>query len=222
MNNTMTYRTAPTPRSRWNTLILTLLFAIASQTTTAQGVEEVWLNKAVNLLQQKGVEVVFRINEDGMRLGGKLLMSGNKFMFDTDQMKVWFDGNLQYTLQVSNDYSELYINTPTLDEQQSINPYLLLMHYNHNFTLSDGGEKNLDGKLVHKVILTAKDDTQELSGVNVYIKEDGELLELHLIFPDDRSYRIEVRSMRYGLTFPNHTFIYSEKDYPVDEIIDMR
>ena len=75
----------------------------------AQGPAEVWLNKASALFQQKGVEIVFRINEEGVRIGGKLLMCENRFLFDTDEMKVWYDGTTQWTLQTDGDYNELYI-----------------------------------------------------------------------------------------------------------------
>ena len=43
------------------------LAALAVQSVAAQGVAEVWLNKAVEQFQNKGVEVVFRINEEGMK-----------------------------------------------------------------------------------------------------------------------------------------------------------
>lgn len=209
-------------KSTWSILAISLLLFLPSQPLCAQSVAEVWLNKAVTFLKKKGAEIVFRINEDGMRLGGKLLMEDNKYMFDTDKMKVWYDGSTQYTLQIDGDYSELYISAPTLEEQQSINPYLLLKHYNQNFIATDGGERNVEGKLVHKVILTAKDDMQELSSINVYILNTGELAALQLIFPDNRIYKIEVRSIRSGLTFTNSTFTYSEKEHPANEIIDMR
>lgn len=188
----------------------------------AQGPAEVWLNKASALFQQKGVEIVFRINEEGVRIGGKLLMCENRFLFDTDEMKVWYDGTTQWTLQTDGDYNELYISDPSPEDQQSINPYLLLKNYHKGFVPTDGGEKTISGHLLHEVILTAKDGSQELSRLNVYLKENAELAALHLVFPDDRIYRIEIRSMRSGLTFPKNTFVYSEKDFPADEVIDMR
>ena len=199
-----------------------LLAILAAQSVSAQGVAEVWLNKAVEQFQNKGVEVVFRINEEGFHIGGKLLMDGNSYHFDTDEMKVWYDGTTQWTMQFDDDYTELYIGNPTLEDQQSINPYLVLKNYKNHFTASDGSEKMMGGKPVHEVILTAKDNRQELSALHVYIKSDGSLSALHLIFPDERVYKVDVRSMRSGLTFPKQTFTYSEQTFPADEVIDMR
>ena len=202
-----------------------LLIAIAMMLTlplSAQGTAEVWINKAVALFQNKGAEIIFHINEEGFHLNGKLLMEGNSYHFDTDEMKVWFDGTTQWTMQFDDDYKELYISNPSPEDQQSINPYLLLKNYKKHFTASDGSEKMMSGKPVHEVILTAKDDQQELTSLRVYIKSDGHIAALLLDFPDDREYKIDVRSMRSGLTFPKNTFTYPEKTLPADEVIDMR
>ena len=199
-----------------------LLAALAVQSVAAQGVAEVWINKAVEQFQNKGVELVFRINEDGFHIGGKLLMEDNSYHFDTDEMKVWYDGTTQWTMQFDDDYSELYISNPTLEDQQSINPYLVLKNYKDHFVAADGTEKSMNGKPVHEVILTAKDKRQELSSLKVYIKSDGCIDSMQLIFPDERIYKVDVRSMRSGLTFPKQTFTYSEQTFPADEVIDMR
>lgn len=206
-------------RTRLFIISLATLFA---QSISAQGTAEVWISKAVSQFQNKGAEVTFRINEEGFHMSGKLLMEGDSYHFDTEEMKVWFDGTTQWTMQYDDEYSELYISNPTIEEQQSINPYLLLKNYKEHFTARDGSEKTIAGKPVHEVILTAKDDQQELSSLRVYIKSDGSIAALVLDFPDDREYRIEVRTMRSGLTFPKQIFTYSEKTFPTDEVIDMR
>lgn len=201
------------------TITLTIVAALPA---SAQGTADVWLNKATEKLQNKGTEIVFRISDDGMRISGKLLIEGKNFIYDTAEMKIWYDGTTQWTMQMGNGYNELYINTPTPEEQQAINPYMLLSGYKDNFTAMDGGEKNLDGKLVHKVKLKANNENLELTNVNVYILSDGNLASLELIAPDERVYEIEIRSMRNGLTFPKDTFRYEAKNHPADEVIDLR
>ena len=207
---------------RTQSIFFTLLLLCSTLPLSAQGTAEVWINKAVSLFQNKGSEVVFRIDEEGYHISGKLLMEGNNYHFDTEEMKVWFDGTTQWTMQYDDEYCELYISNPTPEDQQSINPYLLLKNYKEHFTARDGSEKLISGKPVHEVILTAKDDQQELSSLHVYIKSDGHIAALLLNFPDDREYKIDVRSMRSGLTFPKNTFTYSEKSFSADEVIDMR
>lgn len=203
-------------------ILFTLFSVFIFQPLLAQGPAEVWLKKAASKFEQKGVDLSFRINEDGARLSGRLLIEGRKFCFLTDEMKIWYDGTTQWTLQFDDDYSELYINEPTLDEQQSINPYLLLGSYQEHFTATDEGEKNINGQLLHYVVLEAKDDQQELSQLGLYLDSEATPVALVLTFPDERKYKIEVRSLRNGLTFAQHTFSYNPKDYPAAEIIDMR
>lgn len=195
---------------------------LATIPVSAQGAAEVWLNKATEKLQNKGAEIVFRINEESIRISGKLLMDGHKFIYDTEEMKIWYDGTTQWTMQMGGGYNELYINNPTLEEQQIINPYLLLTSYKDHFTATDGGERNHNGKLVHMVKLKANDESQEPSDINIYITHDGTLSLLEVVAPDGHLYKIEVRSMRNGLTFPKDTFTYQAKEYPADEVVDMR
>ena len=146
-------------------IITCLVMLFAASPVSAQGAAEVWLNKATEKLRNKGTEIAFRIHEEGVNISGKLLMDGEKFLYDTDEMKIWFDGITQWTLQMGNGYNELYINNPTPEEQQSINPYLLLSNYKEHFTIADGGRKD-NGKPEHKVIMTPNDKSQAPSSIN--------------------------------------------------------
>ena len=202
--------------------IMCLVMLFTASPLSAQGVAEVWLNKAAEKLRNKGTEIMFRIHEDGINISGKLLMDGEKFLYDTDEMKIWFDGITQWTLQLGGDYNELYINNPTIEEQRSINPYLLLNSYKEHFTVVDGGEKTYNGKPTHMVTLKPYNENLEGTSFNVYITSDGGLALLELEVSDGQFYKIDIRSMRNGLTFAKETFTYSAKDFPADEIIDMR
>lgn len=207
---------------RLHSILFALLVMCFSLPLSAQGPAEVWLKKAASKFEQKGVDLSFRINEDGVRLSGRLLIEGKKFCFLTDEMKIWYDGTTQWTLQIGDDYNELYIGNPTIEDQQSINPYLLLNNYKENFTVMDGGEKSIAGNLTHMVTLKANNERQEINSLNIYITSDGMLSLLELVAPDGHPYKIEVRSMRNGLTFPKNTFIYQPENHPADEVIDMR
>ncbi len=202
-------------------LITLFVLVLIPSTLSAQGVAEIWLNKATEKFKNKGSEISFRINEEGIRLSGKLLIDGERFFYDTEEMKIWYDGTTQWTLQMGSGYNELYINNPTPEEQQNINPYILLSNYKEHFTIADGGRKD-NGKPVHKIIMTPKDMSQAPASINVFLDSDAMLTSLEFIASDEATYKIEVRSMRNGLTFPKDTFTYPEKEFPADEIIDMR
>lgn len=200
-------------------IIILMLVALP---TMAQGTAEVWLDKATERLRNKGTEISFRIDEEGVLLTGKLLIDGENFLYDTDEMKIWYDGTTQWTLQMSSGYNELYINNPTPEEQQQINPYLLLKEYKEHFTPEDGGTKSFNGTTTHQVVLKAKDDSQEPSEIYVYINSDATLAAIEFAASDGSVYEIDVRSMRNGLTFPKDTFVFPTDGYHVDETIDMR
>lgn len=202
--------------------LIIILATLATQSVLAEGVADIWLGRAIAQIQNKGVEINFRINDDGTRINGHLLMEGSNYYFGTDEMKIWFNGTTQWTLQANSDYSELYINEPTLEEQQSINPYLLLKDYQERYTATDGGDKTISGILLHEVQLKAKDPQQEISSLNIYLKSTGELAAIRLFLPNSSSYKIDIRSIRSGLTFPKQTFTYDSKAHPADEVIDLR
>lgn len=198
------------------------LMQLMAMPVSSQSAAEVWVDKAIEKLQNKGTEITFRINEEGVRISGKLLMEGKKFLYDTEDIKIWSDGTTQWTLQLGSGYNELYINTPTLEEQQLINPYLLLSTCKDRFTIEDKGQKSLNGKFTHVIQLQAIDESSELKNINIHIAEDGSISLIEPVMPDDRTYKIEIRSMRNGLTFPKDTFTYQSKEYPADEVIDLR
>ena len=52
---------------------------LITTSTMAQGAAEVWINKVTTQLQNKGAEINFRINEEGIRISGKLLMEGKTY-----------------------------------------------------------------------------------------------------------------------------------------------
>lgn len=203
-------------------VIACALTAIAAIPASAQEVAEVWLNKTTEKLSNKGVETSFRINEENIRTSGKLLMEGEKFAYITEEMKIWYDGTTQWTLQTGNGYNELYINSPTNDEQQAMNPYLLLSNYKENFTATDGGDISLNGKPVHLVKLQANDQSAGVKAVDLYISKDNTLAAIVFVAANGPSYKIEIRSMRNGLTFPKGTFTYQPGNHPADEVIDLR
>ena len=214
---TLLYKTA-----KRSSIITFLLMILVPFPISAQGIAEVWLNKATEKLQNKGTEIAFHINEDGIRINGKLLIDERKFAYDTEDMKIWYDGTTQWTLQQGGGYNELYINNPSIEEQQSINPYLLLNSYKEYFTAIDGGEKSYNGKPVHMVKLNANESSQGATSINLYIYSDGNLAAIELISSNEHTYKIEMRSMRSGLTFPKDTFTYPEKEISADEVIDLR
>ena len=210
-----------------HTSIATLIIAyammtIAAMPVSAQGAAEVWLDRIVEKLQNKGVEITFRIDEEYTHTSGKLLMEGEKFAYAVDGMKIWCDGTTQWLLQTGGEYSELYIGILTPEERQAINPYLLLSNYKEHFTITEETERNNKGKYAHKVRLQANDPSAAVKDIDLYITKDSTLAAIVFATANGQSSQIEVHSMRSGLTFPKDTFTYQPEAYPADEVIDMR
>lgn len=198
-------------------LIAALPFSLSAQSSSEA---DEWLARAAARFGDKGVEIHFTINEENAKIMGKLMMQDGRFFFDTNEMKVWFDGKTQWTLQSSpNEYTEVYIAEPSPSDQQSINPYVLLSNYKNHFMALMGAQ----AKGSQEIILKASDKKQELKSIRIYLKDNGEIRDLRLIFPDEREYNIHIRTFHNGLTIPSSTFVIpSPKINEANEVIDMR
>ena len=117
------------PRSLTISLISCLLLLFTTK-VSAQGAAEVWLDKAMEKLQNKGSEIAFRINEENIRLSGKLLIDGEKFLYDTEDMKIWYDGATQWTLQLGSGYNVSTLNASVVSSKgKSSVAFCLLRQY---------------------------------------------------------------------------------------------
>lgn len=198
--------------------IATLLLLTAIATMSAANEADALIKKAAAAFCNKGVEVSYTLDMDGNILSGKLSMDGQKFFIDAEEMLTWFDGKTQWTMQVDDDYSEVYISEPTADELKSINPYLLLNHYEKGYTASLGSKN----KGLQEVVLTAKDQT-DIKAVTVWMKPDGYVDAMRVVLAQGQEMNIKVNSFRNGLSLSKSTFtIPSAKLKKAAEVVDMR
>ena len=76
--------------------------------------------------QAQAVSITFGGTQEGT-----LLLKGNKFHLNTGDVETWFDGKTQWSYLRQNE--EVNVSTPTPEELQSINPYVLLDHYSQHY-----------------------------------------------------------------------------------------
>ncbi|MCP9611708.1 LolA family protein [Coprobacter tertius] len=189
------------------------------------------VNKAIKLLDQvaanyekaKGISAHFDIttmNSAGKQEGtvnGNIQMLGKQYAFSTSEMITWYNGTTQWTYIPSNN--EVNVSTPSEEEIQSINPYLLLKGYKNNFNCIYKGKN----KTNENIELIPKDNSNEIKKIILYI-DVNKYLPVNIIIENKNKtkIRIGVSQIKTGLNFKNSQFVFDKKKYPDTEIIDLR
>ena len=112
-------------------MVLWALFAFHCSLFTSQTVAQTAkavLDKTASVVSNKsGAKASFTIKGDQMNASGTIAIKGRKFQAATPQASIWFDGKTQWTYLKKND--EVNIATPSVEEQQAINPYNFINMY---------------------------------------------------------------------------------------------
>lgn len=117
--------------------ILILLIIIASgvfaqNATQARAV----LDKTAGILNRKGgLSISFSMsNSKTGTVAGTIAIKGKKYNVRTPQAIVWFNGKTQWTYMKNTN--EVNITTPSLSQQQMMNPYAFINMYRSGYSLS--------------------------------------------------------------------------------------
>ena len=156
------------------------------------------------------------------RENGVIQLKGEKFMLKTSETTTWFDGKTQWSYMVRND--EVNVSTPTQEELQQINPYTFLYMYQKGFSYKLGATKTFRGKSVWEVVLTARDQKQELERITLFVTKDTYEPLYILLQQRGQQTRNEITVTNYqtGQNYMDRVFTFDKKQYPNAEVIDLR
>lgn len=186
------------------------------------------LDKTAEAFRKAGgvkADFIVKAVTNGLAEGGEsgtIQLKGEKFVLKTSDMVTWFDGKTQWSYVAKND--EVNVSNPTQEELQQINPYTFLYIYQKGFSYKLGTAKTFRGKAVWEVILTAKDRKQELERITLYVTKDAyEPLYIQLQQRGQQT-RSEITVTNYltRQNYADNVFVFSRKQYPNAEIIDLR
>lgn len=196
-------------------ILFCLLLAVCAASAQHSGKAKELLDKASETYHQAGGVCI----EFGGSQQGTLLLKGDKFYMETEDVETWFDGKTQWSYVKSNE--EVNISTPTREELQSIHPYALISLYQNGFSYRYEGTTTYKGKQGQIVVLTPP-DKQELRSITLAISSQYEPLYIQLKLKGGREQNFYVSSYRSHLNLDDQRFRFSPKKYPHAEIIDMR
>ncbi len=161
-----------------------------------------------------GVDIKF-----GGSVNGTISLKNNMFMVDCDGVKTWFDGVTQWSYIEANN--EVNISTPTIEEQNLINPYSILRMYEEGFNYKYAGKKKFGGETCDEIILTPEIQ-QYYECMKVLINPKMEPINIEFIYSEAEKEIITVKKYQKNDKLSEDNFRFDMDAHSDAEIIDLR
>ena len=195
-------------------LLFTCLFALLTSNAQDNRIAEKILDKvSVFLSNPEGVRIDFTGSENGY-----LIMKGEKFYLNNQNIQSWYDGKTQWSYLTDNE--EVNISSPTKEEIQAISPYHLLKRYKSDYTYIYIGQSKRKGKLVHEINLTSKSDI--INDIKLIISDDNKPVAILFYRNNKLMSEVNITSLQTDSKIDDKQFRFDKTKYPQVEIIDLR
>lgn len=184
------------------------------------------LDKAVATIKaDAGVKMDFLItlyDASGEELygdNGVLKIDGQKYALLSDQMKLWCDGETQWSYLTSNN--EVYVSEPNAEDARAFSPVHIMELYKEGYKSSI--DKKLSTAKLDAVTLVANSRGVEIKNVTILLnKQTAQPERLKVVYENGTSACIEVNSYKAKCKFSTKEFRCREKDFRGVEFVDMR
>ncbi len=203
------------------TLLILSTFPVFSQTG-----ESIIDQAAATYQNANGIQVSFVMNNTSQQSGyaesfeGTIRMKGEKFVLETPDMKVWFDGKTMWSYVEQT--GEVNVTSPSGEDLQFTNPAILLAGYKKEFSAQYKGDGTLNGKAIRKVELTPK-GKGDINKVELQIEKSTHLpLRIAVDARNGMHSVITITRTNTGISLPDSEFTFRASHYPDAEIIDLR
>ena len=194
-------------------IIFTLICALSLANVSAQTAKEI-LDKAASVVNaKKGATANFVMSGKYGNASGTISIKGNKFVANTPQAKMWYDGKTQWTYMTSTE--EVNVSTPTEAQQQTMNPYRFINLYNMGYAMTKKEVKN-----GFEVYLKATNPKRTIT--EMYITVNNQFVPTNVKMKTAKGWtNINISNFRKA-SLPDKAFRFNAKDYPKAEVIDLR
>jgi outer membrane lipoprotein-sorting protein len=194
-------------------IIFTLICALSLANVSAQTAKEI-LDKAASVVNaKKGATADFVMSGKYGNAAGTISIKGNKFVANTPQAKMWYDGKTQWTYMTSTE--EVNVSTPTEAQQQTMNPYRFINLYNMGYAMTKKEVKN-----GYEVYLKATNPKRTIT--EMYITVNNQFVPTNVKMKTAKGWtNINISNFRKA-SLPDKAFRFNAKDYPKAEVIDLR
>jgi outer membrane lipoprotein-sorting protein len=207
------------------TIFLFLLLSLPAM-LFAQADARAILDKAVAAIKaDAGVSMDFTITlydfagDEQYDDKGVLKIDGEKYALLSDQMKLWCDGETQWSYIAANN--EIYISEPNADDARTFSPLHIMELYKEGYKSSV--DKKLSSAKSDAVVLVANARGLEIKKVTIMLdKQTARPQQLEVVYENGTSATIKINSYKGKCKFSTKDFRCREKDFRGVEFVDMR
>ncbi len=198
-------------------LLLTFLI-ISNSDIFALSADDVLSNAAEKYHKDGSILAQFNLTGQGSSSDGSITISGDKFLLETPELTIWYDGRTQWTY--SKEIQEVNITEPTVEELQQINPFAVINSFRRQFNSS----MMQSSKGTHRLQLTPLQSVKTTISKIVLTLDTATLYpsEIILTLDNNAAIYIKVRNTKAITSVPASAFIFDEKKHPGVDIIDLR
>ena len=206
------------------TFLMAFFIFPATNAQSSANAEKV-VNDMMNLLKTNAISTNFVMtvkeptSTQPQSIKGNFTMKENKFILNTEEMNVYFDGKTQSAYMTS--VNEVSITNPTEKELAETNPLAVLSAYK-NKSVIKFAKKN-PSKTVHAIELTPKDQNSTLKKILVNVnKSNNYPLFVQLTDKKGAISTLTLSQFKTGLKIMDASFVFNPKKYKDIEINDLR
>lgn len=196
-------------------LLIALIFPIISFAATPTAASVV--DKTVETIRKApSMSANISISANGNVSSGTILLSGERFVTDTDMGSTWFDGTTMWAY--SPGTNEVTVTEPTDDELAEINPFQFIKSARTDFT--PRLMKSASG--TYTVELTPKKKGTQISKAVVTVDSSTYHIRTIVLTVNRHIINIKLSAVRSGKKLPDSDFRFRKQLLPKAEINDLR
>lgn len=198
------------------TLLFTLLCVADVYAVTA---EKILANAASKYAEAGSVSATYTFSSKaGGRSRGSIYVKGMKYMIDTPQASVCYNGTNQWEYLKSTN--ECTVTAPTFQATAQLNPYAVLTTYKSSYRAATV-KSSIKG--TYAVRLTPVSSHSPIARATMYIKaSDWQPVRLDILDRGGTLTTIVITGIKTGVAIPDSKFVFDKKKHPGVEIIDLR
>ncbi len=174
------------------------------------------------------IEYKLENNQDNSveEVKGSVVIKGNKFRLSIDETVSFSDGKTKWVyLNSSNEVN--ITDVVSIDEMQPEEKFMneplsVYSLYKTSFKYKTFGEQTIEGKSYTVIDLTPESLDKPYFKIRYWITKDTDIYAVKYFQKDGMRITVYFTELKVNEKIPDSDFVFSEKDYPDVEIIDLR
>lgn len=153
---------------------------------------------------------------------GEVAVKGDKYKLILDNQEIYNNGKTVWTYIKSNNFKEVTINTVEKDMEE-LTPSNVYNIYKKGYNYQLIGEKNLGGKVIQEIELTAEKPKSQFQKIKLFVdKARKDLVGWEIQDDTGGTFNYRFKELNTQVSLPDDYFEFETQKHPDVEVIDLR